>query len=561
MTDMLELPADAREQADQHPDAGRRGATRTPIPEAIPRYRFEPSALVGLTRADRILFERFGQGPDVEPDFPLLHAAFEHRVERQPEAVAAEHDGRSIRYRELNDQAERLALELQRLGVGNGDKVGLFLRRSIPMLAAMMATLKLGAAYVPQHVGVAPEAQLRHIVEQTGAKVVLTLSAFVDQIPTVEGCTVLAIDDFLTGPDTRPADSDGTPGPVRPDRAVSPDDECFVLFTSGTTGPPNGVRVTHRNVCNIVLTAPGNLGMGPGVKVAQVLSIAFDMAAWESLGALTNGATLLLRGSDMTDTVARADVVIATPSVLDSVDADRCHGVKVAAVAGEPCPRPLAETWSRFARFYNSCGPTETTIINTAQLYNERADDLSIGGPTPNNTVYVLDENLRPLPIGEVGEMWAGGDCVTAGYLHNQDLTDERYRPDPFLGGGRMMFRTRDLGRWTPHGELEHYGRTDDQVKIRGFRVELDSVSAALETVAGCTKAVTLKLDDRNLVAFVQPADVDPDAAKRAVADALPYYCVPMSVTAMAELPRTSRGKVDKRLLLDGAAAQQSEAA
>jgi acyl-coenzyme A synthetase/AMP-(fatty) acid ligase len=146
--------------------------------------------------------------------------------------------------------------------------------------------------------------------------------------------------------------------------------------------------------------------------------------------------------------------------------------------------------------------------------------------------------------------MWAGGDGVSAGYLANPELNAERYAPDPFLGGGRTMFRTRDLGRWTEDGELEHFGRTDDQVKIRGFRVELDSVSAVLENVPGCVRAATVKLDDRSLVSFVQPATVDADLARQAVADALPYYCVPDAVHRVDALPLTSRGKIDKALLL-----------
>lgn len=175
---------------------------------------------------------------------------------------------------------------------------------------------------------------------------------------------------------------------------------------------------------------------------------------------------------------------------------------------------------------------------------------LTIGRPTPNNTVYVLDADRRPLPVGAVGEMWAGGDGVSAGYLDNPALNAERYAPDPFLGGEHRMFRTRDLGRWTPDGELEHLGRTDDQVKVRGFRVELDSVSSVLESVEGCARAVTLKRDDRTLVSFVCPADVDPERARRAVADALPYYCVPETVMPMPFLPETDRGKIDKAALL-----------
>ena len=226
------------------------------------------------------------------------------------------------------------------------------------------------------------------------------------------------------------------------------------------------------------------------------------------------------------------------------------HNVKAVAVAGEPCPRPLADKWGAFCTFYNSCGPTEVTIVNTAEQHMPWKEGLTIGKPTPNNTVYILDEKLRPLPIGEVGEMWAGGDCVSKGYIGNEELTNERYKPDPFLVGDRMMFRTRDLGRWTANGELEHYGRTDDQVKIRGFRVELDSVSAALESVPSCKRAATLKLDDRHLVGFVSPQTVDVEAAKEAVTSQLPYYCTPKFVIALDALPMTPRGKIDKRKLL-----------
>jgi non-ribosomal peptide synthetase component F len=268
---------------------------------------------------------------------------------------------------------------------------------------------------------------------------------------------------------------------------------------------PNGVQVTHGNVCNILLTEPGNLGMGHGLRVSQILNISFDMAAWEILGALAHGATLVIRGSSIAEAVQRAEIVIATPSILGTLDANACRHVRVVAVAGEPCPKPLADAWGSFCTFYNACGPTEVTIVNTMQRHVAGAESLTIGTPTPNNTVYILDDHLQPCAIGEVGEMWAGGDCVSRGYLGNDTLTEERYKPDPFLGGVRRMFRTRDLGRWTADGRLEHLGRTDDQVKIRGFRVELDSVTAALESVPSCAQAVTLKLDSRNLVAFVRP--------------------------------------------------------
>ncbi|MER6563179.1 amino acid adenylation domain-containing protein [Streptomyces sp. NPDC001027] len=488
-----------------------------------------------LTPRDQELFWRYGRGPAVDVPDPLIHHAVERHAAAAPHAVAAEHRGATLTYGELNRYADALAARLAHEGVRPGDHVGLFVRRSLPMLVGLLGILKAGAAYVPQDVGLAPAAQLAHVVRAAATRVVLTQRAHLARIP--RGPRVLALDEPL-------------PRAPAPRPRIGPDDGCYVLFTSGTTGRPNGVKVTHRNVANLLCTEPGGLGIRPGDRVAQLLNIAFDMAAWEILGCLAHGATLVVRGKDIAAAARTATVLVATPTVLAGVDPAACPRVRTVAVAGEPCPRPLADAWAARAAFHNCCGPTETTIVNTMSRHAPAAPLLTIGRPTPNNTVYVLDADRRALPVGEVGEMWAGGDCVSAGYLGNDELNAERYAPDPFLGGGRRMFRTRDLGRWTPGGELEHLGRTDDQVKVRGFRVELDSVSSVLEGVPGCTRAVTLRRDARSLVSFVCPADVDPDTARRAVADALPYYCVPEDVMPMTSLPETDRGKIDKAALL-----------
>ncbi|MCQ9130554.1 amino acid adenylation domain-containing protein [Streptomyces hilarionis] len=513
-----------------------------------------------LTPRDRRLFRQYGHGPAVPVPDPLIHHAVERHARAVPDAIAVEHEGATLSYAQLNRRADAVAARLARAGVGAGDHVGLFVRRSTAMAVGLLGILKAGAAYVPQDIGITPRGQLDHVVRTAGAAVVLTLREHASNVPP--GPLVLTLD----GPfDDRPGDprgetfGDPAGGPLGeragrpapdPRRPVAPDDGCYVLFTSGTTGRPNGVKVTHRNVANLLLTAPGDLGIRPGDRVAQLLNIAFDMAAWEILGCLAHGATLVVRGRDIAAAARTATVLIATPTVLSGIDPAACPRVRAVAVAGEPCPRPLADRWALRADFYNCCGPTETTIVNTMSRHDPAAPLLTIGRPTPNNTVYVLDADRRPLPVGEVGEMWAGGACVSAGYLSDRALNAERYAPDPFLGGGHRMFRTRDLGRWTADGELEHLGRTDDQVKVRGFRVELDSVSSVLERVPGCARAVTLRRDARTLVSFVCPADVDPAAARRAVAEALPYYCVPENVMPLPFLPETDRGKIDKQALL-----------
>ncbi len=508
-----------------------------------------------LSNQDQILFEKFGFAESVKPPHSLIHRAIEDQVRRHPQAPAVSHLDQTISYGELNRRANLLAKHLIHQGVRPGDHIALFLERSISMVVGILGILKTGAAYVPQDSRIAPGPQLQHVARTSKSKMILTLKDLVPTLPEFKDIPLLAIDEFMQKQSDAPAENPQ----IDAGNVALAHQLCFVLFTSGTTGFPNGVMVTHQNLCNILLTSPGDLGLRAGQKVSQILNIAFDMAAWEILGALSHGCELIIRGKSIQEAVSQVDVVIGTPSILAGLDANLCRNIKVAAVAGEPCPASLAEKWSQFCRFHNSCGPTEVTIVNTVHEYDPQRGKLTIGKPTPNNSVYILNEDLTPCAIGEIGEMWAGGDCVSLGYIGNPVLTEERYKDDPFLGGGRKMFRTRDLGRWTADGELEHFGRTDDQVKIRGFRVELDSVSAALEKIPEIEQAVTLKLDSRNLVAFVRPGHVDVESAKNQVAHLLPYYCTPSLVLAMDELPVTSRGKIDKRALTILAVAHQQQ--
>ncbi len=493
-------------------------------------------------------FKNFGFTKCLKIPYEKIHYAIEAVAKLNPESIAVEHLSDCISYGELNRKAEFLANLLLQKGVVPGDCIGLYLRRSIPMVVGILAILKAGAAYVPQDVSLAPEKQLKYVSESAGIKIVLTQRKFISKVPLVKNQEVLGIEDCLDAYDGQvPSD---IPYAVFPRCELSgAEHACFVIYTSGTTGKPNGAMVSHKNVCNLLLSSPGDLGMAPGVKVSQILNIAFDMAAWEILGCLSHGATLCIRGSCIESIMKEADIVIATPSILGKIDSRICSNVKTIAVAGEPCPKSLADSWSKNANFYNCCGPTETTIVNTMKLYNPIKSELTIGTPTPNNTVYVLNDNMMPCEIGEVGEMWAGGACVTLGYINNAELTKSRYKPDPFLGGDGKMFRTKDLGRWTSSGELEHLGRADDQVKIKGFRVELDSVSSVLEKMDECRHAVTLKIDNQTLVSFVSPLTCQEEDAKKIVAESLPYYCVPSRVFLLSSLPITDRGKVDKRKL------------
>lgn len=470
--------------------------------------------------------------------FSTAHSAFEHFASLYPDNVALKQLSETMTYREVDNAANLLATRLRRdYGVRPGARVTMALRRSVQMVVAVLAVLKAGGQYVPLDGNVVTEGTLEHIIKDTDSAVVLAMTRHMEKATkAANGRAVLDLEKAIQ-------EDAGSTG-VKPTELATTNDGVYCVFTSGTTGKPKGVDVLHRNVCNLLTLAPGNVGMAPGRKVAQLLSVSFDMGQWEMLGAMMNGATLVLRTSDnWTDVLKEVEIVIATPTILGRYKASDYPNVKYVAVAGEPCPDKLADEWGAEATFYNSCGPTEITIVNTMHDHIPGGPN-NIGKPTPNNIVYVLDENMQRVPIGQPGTMWAAGAGISAGYINLPDLTAKRY----VQGEDGVMFNTGDLGRWLPDGSLEPLGRIDDQVKIKGFRVELDGVSAAMESCPGVEKACAL-LVERELWGFYQPATVNPEEIKKAVGLVQPYYAVPTKYKGLDAFPFTPNGKIDKRQL------------
>ncbi|KAE9395076.1 nonribosomal peptide synthetase 12 [Gymnopus androsaceus JB14] len=447
--------------------------------------------LESLPVGDRVSFVEFGFGDAIAAPFQCVHHAFESCASSSPDSIA------------LDRQSSCLSVRLsQSLGIERHSRVCLLVERSISMVVAILAILKAGAAYVPLDGNVASRTTIQHS----------------SVVP------VVFLDEFALA-----------------------EDSVYVIYTSGV---PKGVEVKHGNVTNLVCLSPGNLKMGPGVRVSQLMNIGFDMAAWEILGSLCNGATLCLRGKTSRDWKAvleTVDVVIDTPSMLVPHEPSSYPNIKRIAVAGEACPQGLADKWAKALQFYNCCGPTEITIVNTMQLHHP-GETVNIGKPTPNNNVYVLGDDLEPLPIGQTGLMWAGGAGITKGYLNLPSKTMERYLSDIFVNDGSLMFNTGDLGRWRPDGTLEHLGRRDDQVKVKGFRVELDGVAAALESSPGVSVAAAL-LVDNVLWGFVAPDTVKSETVLLDTAKIQPYYAVPTRLMVIQELPKTSNMKTDKKAL------------
>jgi amino acid adenylation domain-containing protein len=477
---------------------------------------------------------------------PIIHHAFETHARIHPNAIAVEHTlfNHSLTFRQLDVYANRLARRLRASDVQR-KRVCILARRSTHLIVAILATLKSGAQYVPLDAVTITDSTLNYVLEDSQPAVVLAMGEYVHRVQTA--VPILELEAVIEADELVGADSS------KPEDNTLPTDGAYVIYTSGTTGVPKGVNVRHRGVTNVISGSPGNVGMAPGMRVAQLLNIAFDMGAWEILGSLYNGCTLCIRGNTKNEWIAlmqTVDIVIATPSILAKHEPENYPNIKHVIVGGEVCPQSLADKWAQHTNFNNCCGPTEISICNTVQPH-VTGYPLSIGKPIPNTNVYVLSRDptsTKPIPIGQVGCMWVGGIGVSAGYLNLPEKTAERWKPDPFLGGGAMMFNTGDLGRWRKDGQLDHLGRADDQVKVKGFRVELDGVAVAMRTHEPVQNAVAL-LVGTELWGFVSPMSVDLELVRNATSKVQPYYAVPSQYLAIDEFPTTRNGKVDKRAL------------
>ncbi|KAH7166280.1 hypothetical protein EDB81DRAFT_680958 [Dactylonectria macrodidyma] len=480
--------------------------------------------------------------PEAHSPFPTITAAFYHHAGSCPKNVAVcdlSGSRREMTYRDLASRAQALARRLHRQGVTPGQRVPLIVKRGLEMIVGIWAILSCGAQYIPLDGGVVPDETIRQVLDQAQGDIVLCLSSTKHRITVLRPEHTTVVIDEPDPPNRGTILRDGSIF----DRAVS-DGGCYVIYTSGTTGQPKGVDITHRNVTNLVCLSPGNLGVTAGIRVGSLLNISFDMAAWEIFSCLCNGGTLVIRGSEWELALREIDVLICTPTILSKYHPAQYPMIKTVATAGEPSTQNLADVWASHGTYWNCCGPTETTIVNTMQKHVV-GDELSIGRPTPNNKIYILGEDGEPVPPGSTGVMWAGGLGVSRGYVGLEGKSTEKYMLDRFANDGSKMYNTGDLGRWRLDGSIDILGRVDDQVKVKGFRVELDGVSASLASAPGVSRAVVLLILGE-IHGFVSPWDCDVAVIIKHMQERQPYYAVPTHVHILDDLPATANGKIDK---------------
>ncbi|WP_122609114.1 non-ribosomal peptide synthetase, partial [Pseudomonas viridiflava] len=500
---------------------------------------------------------------DTRRDYPReqpVHRLFEQRAARHPDRVAAEHGLRSMTYGELNAQANRLAHYLIEQGITPDDHVAIVLARSIELLIGQLAVSKCAATFVPLDVN-APAERQSYMLDDCQAVCVLTRST-------------AAINAATRRIDLDSLDLNGQPG-HDPELAQGSDTAAYVMYTSGSTGAPKGVRVPHRGIARLVLNN-GYADFNEHDRIAFASNPAFDASTLEVWGALLNGGQLCVVDHEtLVDPVrfsallsdARISVLFITTALFNQYVQQipqALQGLRLLLSGGEradPASYRALLSQAQGLRLFNGYGPTETTtfaVVCEVGAISEGDESVPIGRPIGNTSIYVLDAHQRLAPKGVTGELYIGGDGVALGYLNRPELSVEKFLVDPFSDEpGAMMYRTGDLGRWMEDGQLECLGRNDDQVKIRGFRIELGEIVSCLHQLPGIGETVVQAREDEpgnvRLVAYYTSHEEDtllaPEQMRAHLQASLPDYMVPTAFIELKTLPLTANGKLDRRAL------------
>ncbi|MEQ1514828.1 MAG: amino acid adenylation domain-containing protein, partial [Lysobacteraceae bacterium] len=525
-------------------------------------------SILDSAERDLVLYE----WNDTARDYSLalcVHQLFEEQVRRTPEATALACGDQRVSYAELNARANRLAHHLRALGVKPDDRVAICVERSVEMVVGLLGILKAGGAYVPLDPAY-PVDRLSYMLSDSAPMALLTQGALHERLQTLATTvTVVVLDDDSAFPE------------VMHDPVVdglTARHLAYVIYTSGSTGLPKGVMNQHDGVVNRLMWAQEQFALTPEDRVLQKTTFSFDVSVWEFFLPLLTGAQLVMARPDghqdpdyLIETIERSGITMAhfVPSMLQVFLAQdqvaRCRVLRHVKCSGEALPYALQQRFMAQlpgVRLHNLYGPTEAAVDVTYWhcVADAHHGIVPIGRPIANTQMFVLDTQLRPVPVGGVGELYIGGVQVARGYLNRPELSAERFIDSPFAAGERL-YKTGDLGRWLPDGNIEYLGRNDFQVKVRGFRIELGEIEAKLLGCEGIREAVVLAREDavgeKRLVAYVtlateQSAEHTPEHTaqwRTQLLSQLPDYMVPGAFVVLEALPLTLNGKLDRKSL------------
>jgi amino acid adenylation domain-containing protein/thioester reductase-like protein/non-ribosomal peptide synthase protein (TIGR01720 family) len=504
---------------------------------------------------------------DTQTDYPkgkCIHHLFEEQVERTPDRFAVTFENQQLTYQELNNRANQLAHHLKKQGVEPEVLVGIWMERSLETIVGLLGILKAGGAYVPLD-PTYPQERLAFILEETQTPVLLTQERLVD-ILLEHKRTIICLD---TEWKTIAQQSQKNPA-----SASTSENLAYVIYTSGSTGKPKGVQITHQNLVHST-SARINYYREPVNSFLLLSSFAFDSSVAGIFWTLCQGGNLFLPQSGEEQNLPalislisqnHLSHLLSLPSLytllLEQAKPEQLVSLRTVIVAGESCPKTLVTRHQKLlpeTSLFNEYGPTEGTVWSSVYRCDspQVRTQVSIGHPIANTQIYILDSHLHPVPLGVPGELYISGDGLARGYLNRPKLTAEKFIPNPFSNEpGVRLYKTGDLGRYLPDGNIEFLGRIDRQVKIRGFRIELGEIEAVLSQHPGVRSLAVIDTEDesgnKRLVVYIVPHQGQLPSTKdlrRFLEEKLPTYMVPSAFVPLKALPRLPNGKVDIKAL------------
>jgi amino acid adenylation domain-containing protein len=494
------------------------------------------------------------------PQDKCLHQLFEEQVEKTPDAVAVVFENQQLTYQQLNSRANQLAHYLQSLGVKPDTLVGLCVERSLEMAIGVLGILKAGGAYLPLD-SEYPQDRLSFMLEDAQVSVLLTQKHLIEKLPQHQA-KLVCLDEIW--------EKIAQNNQNNPRSEVRACHLANLIYTSGSTGKPKGVMVEHKGLCNLAQAQIQTFGIDSDSRVLQFASFSFDASIWEIIMAFGSGAALylgtkdsLMPGKALIEQLRNCGITHITlpPSALAVMPVEELPALQAIIVAGEACAVELMKQWSVGRNFFNAYGPTEASVCATIAKCSDQDEKITIGRAIANVEIYILDKYLQPVPVGVPGELHIGGIGLARGYLNRPELTAERFISHPFHNPkskiqNPKLYKTGDLARYLPDGNIEYLGRIDNQVKIRGFRIELGEIEAALseheDVQICCVVARVGNSGEKCLVAYVgtqKDAALTTSELRQFLVDKLPGYMLPSAFVILNSLPLTPNGKVDRRAL------------
>lgn len=483
---------------------------------------------------------------------------FTRRTKTDGDKIAIIHNNNKISYRRLNEYSNQIAHYLISMGIKKGDRIGLCIQRNIDMISSVLGILKTGSAYIPLDPDF-PTERLMYMINHSKLEYIISEENILEKLPISSNVNKILLQ----------RDKSSIANQIKdfPDISISFDDISYIIYTSGSTGMAKGIQIKHKALLNFLLSMKKNPGITKEDKVLALTTLSFDISCLEIFLPLISGSTLILADTEISKDIERlityinrngTTIMQATPAMYQMLlDSEWTPNPSIKLLCGgEAMPTELSQRLQTVSNHvWNMYGPTETTIWSSIYKLNPSIEIPLIGKPIDNTQMYILDKNLQPLPIGVIGDLYIGGEGLSAGYLYREELTEQMFIKHPFVDNPQSkIYKTGDLCKYLPDGNIVYIGRSDFQIKLRGYRIELGEIESVLNQYPGIEESICnvhkINETDKRIIAYLKTDNpIENNLLRKFLCRKLPDYMVPKQFVLLKALPLSANGKIDRNAL------------